>query len=343
MIPVLLSTGIEPVTATRSVNNGRPNASRALAQLEPGDLVHARVVSRFPDGSFKVVLAGETLRMSLPAHVNPGETLELTFVTREPRLTFALQEPAREPTAPALSSTGRLVAALMPQAGQPATIATAPGTTPLFVVLPANGSALSVSLQNVLEQSGLFYEAHQADWVAGKHDLAQLRDEPQALLARNTAPREVQPAHGTATTLHLAPDSSGPAGVRHPEQMSSAPPLVQQQLAALESGRVVLQIEVWPKQWMQWEIEEHHQNAAGEQQTPDKTSDWHTRLHLDLPRFGELDAALTLGENGLQIKLDAPSSDRATLLRENRASLQAALAAAGIPPASISIVCHDKR
>jgi hypothetical protein len=45
----------------------------------------------------------------------------------------------------------------------------------------------------------------------------------------------------------------------------------------------------------------------------------------------------------VQIKLDAASAGSATLLRDHRASLHAALADAGVPPAGIAIAHHEQR
>lgn len=47
---------------------------------------------------------------------------------------------------------------------------------------PQNGGTqrLAIGLRNAFERSGLFYEAHQARWMAGRLPLAQLLQEPQA-------------------------------------------------------------------------------------------------------------------------------------------------------------------
>ena len=120
----------------------------------------------------------------------------------------------------------------------------------------------------------------------------------------------------------------------HPDSM----PLVQQQLAALETGKILLQLEVWPGQWMEWEIAEHPQDGPQERAAP---PDWQTQLRLDLPQLGEVAAALKVGSAGLRIELSAASPRSAGLLQDNRLALEAALAAAGLPPASIAIGRHE--
>jgi hypothetical protein len=394
MIPVILLRGVEAVAAGKSVASGRDLALRLLPQLEPGDILSARVEARLPDGNYKVMLAGQQMSMSLPTYVAPGDTLELAFVTREPRLTFALRDAAQAAAAPApvLSAAGRLVAATMLQPGQPPMVTTASAAAPLLVAVPADGAALSVALEQTLAQSGLFYESHQAEWIAGRRELAQLRQEPQARLALRAPTDEAgatavvqragtpaqTPAAGGSTEASNRTDSDSRGSelaqmhqepqarsTQHAREADAATPpaaaddlragasvqsqeqaihprtvtLVQQQLAALDTARVLLQLEVWPNQWMQWVIDEHAPDAAREPTAPQS---WNTRLRLDLPQLGELKAALTLGSDGVRIRLEAASAQSAALLREHRASLQAAFATAGMPPASISIDQHAR-
>lgn len=337
--------GIDPVAAIKPATGGRGEAQRFLLQLDPGQIVSARVEARLPDGSFRVAVAGQELRMALPAGVAAGDTLKLTFIAHEPRPTFALHEAAQLATpAPVLSAAGRLVAAILPQAGAPAVLAPMSTAAPLLAALPADGAVLSASLQHTLAQSGLFYEAHQAEWVAGKFDLVRLRAEPQARLAPSAPQSAAGKAAAPGAATDAVADAAGTAAPTRLEQQlrPETAALVQQQLAALESGKVVLQLEIWPKQWMQWEVEEQARDAAHEADPQDAPPNWHTRLRLDLPRLGELNAALTLSSSGVQIRLDAASAASAALLQGRRAALHAALAEAGVPPAAIDIAHHEQ-
>ena len=401
MLPVNFLKGVEAITAAKPLGSGRADALRLLPQLDPGAILSARVEAKLPDGSYKVLVAGQPLRMTLPSYVAPGDTLELAFVAREPRLTFVLKNvqqaasapalvlsaagrplaatlvqagapalpsntaPAdtlelalvvREPRltiaprdmplaaqaqpppapAPVLSAAGRLVAATMLQAGELALPVAASATAPLLGTPPADGARLALALAQTLAASGLFYESHQAEWVAGKRDLAQIRQEPQARLTL-TAPRPEARAAAAEAAIEL-PAAAGAAREQqtiHPRTV----PLVQQQLAALDGARVLLQLEVWPKQWMQWEVEEHHSGAGREADAPQS---WNTQLRLQLPQLGELKAALSLGSDGVRIRLEAASAASAALLRDHSSSLQAALAAAGVPPAGIAIARHEQ-
>ena len=61
---------------------------------------------------------------------------------------------------------------------------------------------------------------------------------------------------------------------------------------------------------------------------------------LDLPRLGTVSATLALDADGLRIRLATENSASAALLLEERASLQNALAAAGVPALGIAVAAH---
>ena len=320
MIPAILLKGTEPVIGTRSVAAGRTDALRLLPQLDPGEILSARVDAKLPDGSYKVLVAGQELRMSLPTFVAPGDTLELAFVTREPSPTFQLRSvlPQGAAEAPSLSTAGRLVAAAMLQAGAAPMPTTAAVPGPLLSAAPADGARLSGQLAQTLSTSGLFYESHQAQWVAGTRDLPQLMQEPQARLVRSAQ------ADAQTGVQAIAPQ---------------ALPLVQMQLATLDTSVVMMQLEIWPRQWMQWTVEEQPTDANAQDEGAPQP-DWNTRLRLVLPRLGELNAMLSFGAGGVMIRVEADKAASAELLQTNGASLQEALTAAGLPSARISIARH---
>ena len=124
----------------------------------------------------------------------------------------------------------------------------------------------------------------------------------------------------------------GSEPVIHPQSLS----LVQQQLATLESGRILWHGEVWLNQQLDWEIGEEppHEHEA------DSAPDWQTQLRMKLPQLGDVIATATLGASGIRIALDAAPAG-AAVLTENLASLHAALAAAGVPAAAITIRSHE--
>ena len=197
---------------------------------------------------------------------------------------------------------------------------TAAVSGPLLSTAPADGARLSGQLAHTLSTSGLFYESHQAQWVAGARDLPQIMQEPQARLVR-AAQSDTQTA-----VQAIAPQ---------------ALPLVQMQLAALDTSVVMMQLEIWPKQWIQWTVEERPaDDQANAQAEGASLPDWNTRLRLVLPRLGELNAMLSFGVGGIMIRVEADKAASAELLQANGAALQEALTAAGLPSARIAITRH---
>ena len=78
--------------------------ARAISlQLTPGEQVQAEVIARLPTGQSLANIAGQTFSLPLPPEVKPGETVRLTFLSGEPRLTFALSQGERQGTASTVS------------------------------------------------------------------------------------------------------------------------------------------------------------------------------------------------------------------------------------------------
>ena len=371
-----------PVAALVGIESGKLGAllaSRAdgrglLPQAMPGQVLSARVDAVLPDGNFRVTVASQPLSMPLPKYFAPGDTLELVFVAREPRLTFALSEKPQTAPASVVSTTGRLIANVLPRPGEAAMPATIANAAPLLAAAPGNGAELSTKLASTLTQSGLFYESHQAEWVDGKRDLAQLLREPQARLEPQsraetqssyqtqsrpetqaragasalqptaqaqqaaTTPAAPNQATGIASTNDLTVSLSTMRTEQAMPQQAQA--LVQQQLAALETGKLVFQLQIWPEQWMRWEIDEEAQHAGAQDTQSDAQQRFQSRLHLELPKLGELDATLTFDATGVHVRLNAAQASSAEVLQDNRASLRAALAGAGMSAVDIAVARH---
>ena len=340
-IPVAMLRGVDALTPERPLAGKRDHALRLLPQFDPGDIVSAKVEAKLPDGSYKVLIGSQSLRMVLPDGIAPEDTLELEFITRDARLTFVLKSvtQAGGTPAPQLSATGRLLAATMLPTGAAAAPLAASGASPLLAAPPANGVGLSGALAQTLAQSGLFYESHQAQWVAGSRDLAQLRQEPQARLTQAPMARErAAQFMASAGKTALEPAALAVAKRSEPSIDARTIPIVQQQLAALDAARCVLQVEIWPGQWMQWEIEDE---APGMPHTPDEQQTWKTALKLELPQLGSVRANLVLGAQGLLIQLAADDPQSTAVLRQQRGDLAQALDAAGLPAAIIAVAQHE--
>jgi hypothetical protein len=80
--------------------------------LLPGEEINATVVGTLPGGRALVQVAGTTVELPLPQRVMPGDILRLTFLSADPKTTFALPRTAPESTPPLLSEAGRWLSVL---------------------------------------------------------------------------------------------------------------------------------------------------------------------------------------------------------------------------------------
>ena len=336
---LLTESLVNPVSPVREV-------PAELPELPVGQRFTARVESALPDGTFRALVAGRNLTLALPQSASPGDTLDLVVTARTPRLIVAEgaeDASARQSPPPTLSRAGQIISTLLAgeeQAPQPPTITRA---APLLPEPPVQAARLAPALQQAIVESGLFYEAHQAQWVAGRYPAEALSREPQARHGRQQrAPDAAAAAKSAEEALPL--DSSRSAepvagrAAAAPGLPADLQPIVQQQLDAAATQHIVWRGEVWPGQSLHWEIE-----AEQEQGSPPETetaTQWASTLNLILPQLGEVSAALRLTPAGLGVALSA-SAAGAGVLQTGLPDLSAALAAAGIPLLSVGIESHE--
>lgn len=167
-----------------------------MPELVPGQKLPAFVVANLPNGRFQVLIADKTLDMNLPKNTQPGDTIDLVFVTSQPRLTFVLSRDLGDVANTAkpqvsLSETARFLGGLLEKVAQSDARSGAANsivrTTPLLSGAPANSLDFAQALRGALTQSGLFYESHQAQWVTGQRPLSDLLREPQGRLSSPAA------------------------------------------------------------------------------------------------------------------------------------------------------------
>ncbi|MDD2883482.1 MAG: flagellar hook-length control protein FliK [Dechloromonas sp.] len=179
-----LPAPVQPAQPARQIND-------ALSQLSAGQRIMAEIQSLLPNGMYRAVVAQRELTLALPFSAKPGDTLELEVVESDGKLTLAFVANRGENTAgkqeassaaTSLSNTGRLIGDLLQEIGSngrrapPAVLNT---NAPITQQMPQQASDLVPLLKQALSQSGVFYEAHQARWVAGQLPTEQLRQEPQ--------------------------------------------------------------------------------------------------------------------------------------------------------------------
>ena len=392
-----------------------PGIPGDLPDLQAGQTFAARIQEVLPENTYRALVAGKSITLSLPESVKTGDMLELVVVDRTPRTILArLAEPPPQTATGAepyqyatLSRAGQFIATLLVPEGESPPAAPLNRGEPLLAAPPRTGAELTQVLGRAVTESGLFYEAHQAQWVAGKLPLAALLAEPQGQHAPSSAPSSaptaearwvvaqplssfvdagqgapaprpappgsgeaaagrqqaagvqvesqagqsarpqiaayegieaaVRPQEGSAGTPAAqagpGPHGSTPASEASPHP-SAAPvvpdqlrPLVQQQLDAAATQRLVWHGEVWPGQTMHWQIE---REQADRRPGAEPEERWTTTLRLTTPRLGEVEAALHLSGGGVRISLATPSEAAAADLRAAAPALERALASAGV-------------
>lgn len=348
MIPTDLAARLRLLTESlvNPVSPGR-EVPAELPELPVGQRFTARVESALPDGTFRALVAGRNLTLALPQSANPGDTLELVVTARTPRLIVAEgaeDAPARQSPLPTLSRAGQIISTLLAgeeHAPQPPTITR---LSPLLPEPPLQAARLAPALQQSIVESGLFYEAHQAQWVAGRYPAEALAREPQARHGRQQrAPDAAATAKSAEAALPVdssrsAEPVAGRAAAAAPGLPAELQPLVQQQLDAAATQHIVWRGEIWPGQSLHWEIEAEQEQ--GSQPEAETAAQWASTLNLILPQLGEVSAALRLTPAGLGVALSA-SAAGAGILQAGLPDLSAALAAAGIPLLSVGIESHE--
>lgn len=295
-----------------------------LPDLVPGQRLSATVLGNMPNGRFQVLIADSVLDLNLPKNTQAGDKLDLTFVSNQPRLTFAL---SRDLPAAGLNSAGqpqvsisdsaKFLGALLQKIAEQAQGQASPLTksAPLIAGSPENTKVLADTLHSAISKSGMFYESHQAQWVTGQRPLADLTLEPQSKLSGLN--QNAQALSGTGAGALTQTQNAV-----HPQ----AAPIVQQQLDILDSRQIVWQGQVWPGQAMDWRIEEDTHKDQGQGEAPA----WQTRLYLKMPMLGEVEATLALNREGIRLSINVSDVETANMLKANQPALQSALQTAGI-------------
>lgn len=318
-----LIESVTPISPVKPVSD----SLKSPQDFTQGKRFLATVGAQLANGNFKVSIADQALQMRLPENIRPGDKMTLVLIAREPQLKFLLQNEAflnttKNPSN--ISATGRFIGLLAQDSAKATNQQPLTSTAPILTNPPTNDVETPVLLQKALSQSGLFYESHQAQWVTGKKTLSQLQQEPQGKL------------NAAATTSAIAlttTESSVHAQSLH---------LVQHQLTTLESGQIVWRGEIWPEQFMDWNITEHTPNE-NKQDTEESSLQWQTQLRLTLPNLGEITATLVFSAEEVRIKLHTPRPETTELLRNNQSPLANALVASGLNIKTIEIHADAKK
>jgi hypothetical protein len=337
-----------------------------LPEFEPGERYTARILQNLRDGLARADVGGQTVTLRLPQNIPEGRTVSLTHVGRSAQtLVAALDGDNAAPpdgegaadnagSAVRLSVPARTIAGLLdgPEP-QPTRLANGkPMLDPAAMLNAATGTLdndatpqIAGRLAQAIGTSGLFYEAHQAQWVSGERPLESTAAEPQrALDPGKPAPRAgLPPEQAIATDDSAAPtvlpgnanstradDDAmqdtvalrGDMALRERAEAAKADtgppaelrPLVQNQLLGLSQHTLAWEGLAWPGQTMKIEIDDPEPRRHGET-GPEADSapeiPWTSRVRLTLPGLGEVETSLTLWkDHGLTLGISADGDAR---------------------------------
>ncbi|MBS1198570.1 MAG: hypothetical protein H6R18_2355 [Proteobacteria bacterium] len=288
-------------------------------QPKPASLnANQPLLAKFPDSAADLV---PILKESLSRSGMFYEAHQARWVEGKLSTASLLQEPQgrlSQPTAQAISA-GATSGIASPTSSPTILAPTAPGELPRSespnVIHEAIPTDRKIAVSDAAAASQTTLSANKASDIETQHSLLG-QSNTGAIGDGNIAPR------------------SGPA--IHPDLT----PLVQQQLNALATQTYVWQGQVWPNQPMHWEITEED---SGSRTSEDEDGvRWQTRLKLDLPQLGGIDATLRLRPGGqLELSLLADSEHGKNTLTAAGIELDRAYAAAGLKLAGFT-VSHDE-
>jgi hypothetical protein len=210
---------------------------------------------------------------------------------------------------------------------------------PMPLPAPLNVAAsapplVAQTLNTSLAGSGLFYEAHLHQWVAGERSLDSVRQEPHnrpgvmspaGLPALKAADAALAQAAGAAAAS--SEQNLGPSAATLPEALQ---PIVREQLDAVDLQRVIWRGEVWPQQHAELEFK-HEQATRGDRGEggEEGSQNWQSILRIELPGLGVVIARVNLDGEGASVSLRAGAGAIASL-RAGGDSFRDAMQAAGI-------------
>ncbi|MBL8494351.1 MAG: flagellar hook-length control protein FliK [Rhodocyclaceae bacterium] len=320
--------------------------------LQPGDRFRATILDRNSDGAYRAQASGQQLTLRLPTPAKPGDQLDLVVTGREsppsqegrPPTVLArfAENPPRHSDSPLLSSAAKLIGSLLADTTRTPPVALA-GGAPLTNSAETPPSRIASALRDAVTRSGVFYESHQADWLEGKIPLAALRTEPQAQLPPGSRLAVPGAEPESLSTPANAPELPGASRTHQtvgtgPHLGENVTEIVHKQLDTLANQQLAWQVQPWPGQFMEWEID-----APDDQDGPPiegAEREWRTRLRLQLPSLGPISAELAVTGDRIGIRLHAEEhgSDR---LRDARPALATAFDAAGLRLVHATVSGHE--
>jgi hypothetical protein len=302
VLPILARSTVTATTDSQQRNSD-------LLQLNPGQQVKAEIIATLPNSLFLARIAGQMYKLEIPLNVQPGETMELTFVSAEPRLTFQFLRQEAPGSTVQLSSLGKWLATVSEEA--PSLVA---AQEPLLEDPAQATTLLAARLQEAVTHSGLFYESHLAQWAAGGMQLKEILKEPQGKLSSSAPGKEEAKA-----------EARGEAGYADQATL----PLIKEQLNLLNAGTLCWRGEAWPGQGMELTV-------TGRDAAPDQES-VEAALSLTLQHLGGVKANIRFTPEGLHLGFVCDQPGSASVLKNGGERLRQGLASCGLHTAGMAV------
>lgn len=207
-----------------------------LSNLVPGQRVLAEIQALLPNGTYRAIVTQRDITLALPFSAKAGDSLELEVTETDGKLALTLVGPAKsedaaaalknESVATTLSQAGKLIGNLQGDIAEPgkrAAPAALNGNQPLVETFPDKAATLAPVLKEALVKSGVFYEAHQARWVAGNLSTENLRQEPQGRLSPPAIPRVI--SQPNPLTVAISNDANAVQTAKQPLNPAQASPI----------------------------------------------------------------------------------------------------------------------
>lgn len=366
---VILESSVQAVSVAHEISPDLPRmqpGQRIIALIEsplPDGSFRALVAGKSITLALpETVKSGDTLELQVTEQ--RGNTVHARLASQAGLTAGSTNDQPR----PVLSQAGQIISQLLTgRHGEAKPLPLTQGSS-LLASNAAHAAVIAPALRQAVKQSGMFYESHLRQWVEGKLPLSSLMAEPQAqnsarpapaalqtpttAPAQQEAPAETNPKPATetraqtpATTASLDKNTSASAAAERPSLSNTPPdsttklsgsriaetltPVVLQQLEAIASNQLNWQGQVLPGMQVQWALIKPDEQDA-QTTADDEDYVWRSKLRVDLPNLGGIQARLMLGPQGLSLMLDTDNSLTAEEMRAHQSSLQQALEAAGI-------------
>ncbi len=371
-LQVTADVALRPVAPTQELTD-------KLSGLVAGQKVMAEIQAMLPNGTYRALINQRNITLALPFSAKSGDTLELQVTESDGKIALAVVshkggedgKANREAVSATLSRTGQFISQLFakPEGSKEGTKALLlNGNQPITNTPPNSAQEIVPLLKQAITQSGMFYESHQAEWIEGRFPKNALLQEPQGKLSSAQAFASASTTTAPPANV-LSPEASKPTTSAQPQPLPStssaaettattriaseagqtsgsaqliAPqtqPIVQQQLDALATQNFVWQGQVWPGQNMRWEIEEDGSRHASNDEAIDEN--WRTRLSLELPGLGSVDAQIHLRGEQVIFAINVNHAATRALMQAESDSLRQQLQDAGLVLTAIGIAQED--